>query len=174
MRATASASAPVARASSSGWPILIDVERAAAAVPGLRVGSPGIDGLRRAEMGTWSGTVRLLDVDEDEHAVTYELRGRRTKPAGTAYVLVGARLESRPDGCRVDVELSITAPISVADVTSYARSLTVALAQVLEAEALAQEPALAQPAPGAYRIWPALLGIAAIIWVVRRIRAGAR
>jgi hypothetical protein len=65
------------------WAVLLAVERVASCVPGAAVEALLQDGLyhgaMRVELGPvalrYQGTVRLIDVDEDARAATFEARG---------------------------------------------------------------------------------------------------
>lgn len=174
MTTSASASSPVARPVSSCWSIVLDAKQAAATVPGLHLGSPAVDDLRRAELGEWFGWVRLLDIDEDNREVSYELRARRADTARHASLLIGVRLLEAANGCRVDLEFSGTAPAPCGDVSGHAQSLAVAIAQALESAPAAEQSTLEQPGGWGRWAWPVFLGIATAVWVLWRRKVGVR
>jgi carbon monoxide dehydrogenase subunit G len=97
------------------WSTLLDVERVASCLPGASIEPVGEDGLYRGSMRlkagpvslSYSGTVRLADVDADEHVASFDARARETKGTGTAAATIRNRLEPAGDGTRVVVETDL-------------------------------------------------------------------
>jgi carbon monoxide dehydrogenase subunit G len=97
------------------WDTLLDVERVAACLPGASIEPVGEDGLYRGSMRlkvgpvslTYGGTVRLADVDADEHVASFDARAKETKGTGTAAAMIRNRLEPAGDGTRVVVETDL-------------------------------------------------------------------
>jgi uncharacterized protein len=97
------------------WNTLLDVERVASCLPGASIEPVGEDGLYRGAMRlkagpvslSYSGTVRLADVDTDEHVASFDARARETKGTGTAAATIRNRLEPAGDGTRVVVETDL-------------------------------------------------------------------
>jgi uncharacterized protein len=97
------------------WHTLLDVERVASCLPGASIEPVGEDGLYRGSMRlkvgpislTYGGTVRLADVDVDEHVANFDARARETKGTGTAAAMIRNRLEPAGDGTRVVVETDL-------------------------------------------------------------------
>jgi uncharacterized protein len=97
------------------WNTLLDVERVASCLPGASIEPVGEDGLYRGSMRlkagpvslSYSGTVRLADVDADEHVASFDARARETKGTGTAAATIRNRLEPAGDGTRVVVETDL-------------------------------------------------------------------
>ena len=100
------------------WNTLLDVERVASCLPGATIEPVGEDGLYRGAMRlkagpvsvSYSGTVRLADIDADEHVASFDARARETKGTGTAAAMICNRLEPAGDGTRVvvDTDLNVT------------------------------------------------------------------
>ena len=94
---------------------MLDVERVASCLPGASIEPVGEDGLYRGSMRlkagpvslSYSGTVRLADVDADEHVASFDARARETKGTGTAAATIRNRLEPAGDGTRVVVETDL-------------------------------------------------------------------
>jgi carbon monoxide dehydrogenase subunit G len=97
------------------WNTLLDVERVASCLPGASIEPVGEDGLYRGSIRlkagpvslSYSGTVRLADIDADEHVVSFDARARETKGTGTAAATIRNRLEPAGDGTRVVVETDL-------------------------------------------------------------------
>jgi uncharacterized protein len=97
------------------WNTLLDVERVAACLPGASIEPVGEDGLYRGSIRlkagpvslSYSGTVRLADIDADEHVASFDARARETKGTGTAAATIRNRLEPAGDGTRVVVETDL-------------------------------------------------------------------
>jgi carbon monoxide dehydrogenase subunit G len=97
------------------WDTLLDVERVASCLPGASIEPVGEDGLYRGSMRlkvgpvsmSYSGTVRLADVDADDHVASFDARARETKGTGTAAAVIRNRLEGAGDGTRVVVETDL-------------------------------------------------------------------
>lgn len=97
------------------WNTLLDVERVASCLPGASIEPVGEDGMYRGSMRlkagpvslSYSGTVRLADVDADEHVASFDARARETKGTGTAAATIRNRLEPAGDGTRVVVETDL-------------------------------------------------------------------
>ena len=103
--------APLART----WETLLDVERVAGCLPGASIEPVGEDGMYRGSMRVkvgpvtmaYSGTVRLADVDADQHVASFDARAKETKGAGTAAAVIRNRLEPAGDGTHVVVETDL-------------------------------------------------------------------
>ena len=103
--------APLART----WETLLDVERVAGCLPGASIEPVGQDGMYRGTMRVkvgpvtmaYSGTVRLADVDADQHVASFDARAKETKGAGTAAAIIRNRLEPAGDGTHVVVETDL-------------------------------------------------------------------
>jgi uncharacterized protein len=103
--------APLART----WETLLDVERVAGCLPGASIEPVGEDGMYRGSMRVkvgpvtmaYSGTVRLADVDADQHVASFDARAKETKGAGTAAAIIRNRLEPAGDGTHVVVETDL-------------------------------------------------------------------
>jgi carbon monoxide dehydrogenase subunit G len=97
------------------WQTLLDVERVAGCLPGASIEPVGQDGLFRGAMRlkagpvtmAYSGTVRLADVDEDDHVASFHARAKETKGTGTAAATIRNRLEPTDEGTRVLVETDL-------------------------------------------------------------------
>lgn len=97
------------------WDTLLDVERVASCLPGASIEPVGEDGLYRGAMRlkagpvslSYSGTVRLADVDADEHVASFDARAKESKGTGTAAAMIRNRLEPAGDGTRVVVETDL-------------------------------------------------------------------
>jgi carbon monoxide dehydrogenase subunit G len=100
------------------WPVLLDIPRVAACLPGAELEAPQGDGVYRGRMKvklgpittTYEGTITLRDVDEDAHTASIEVRARELKGQGAATATITNRLERSATGTRVQVEtdLSVT------------------------------------------------------------------
>jgi carbon monoxide dehydrogenase subunit G len=100
------------------WPVLLDIPRVAACLPGAELEAPQGDGIYRGKMkvklgpitATYMGTITLRDVDEDAHTASIEVRARELKGQGAATAMITNRLERSATGTRVHVEtdLSVT------------------------------------------------------------------
>jgi uncharacterized protein len=103
--------APLART----WETLLDVERVAGCLPGASIEPVGQDGMYRGSMRVkvgpvtmaYSGTVRLADVDADQHVASFDARAKETKGSGTAAAVIRNRLEPAGDGTHVVVETDL-------------------------------------------------------------------
>jgi uncharacterized protein len=97
------------------WETLLDVESVAACLPGASIEPVGEDGMYRGSMRVkvgpvtmaYSGTVRLADVDADQHVASFDARAKETKGAGTAAAIIRNRLEPAGDGTHVVVETDL-------------------------------------------------------------------
>jgi uncharacterized protein len=97
------------------WETLLDVERVASCLPGASIEPVGEDGMYRGSMQvkvgpvsvSYSGTVRLADVDADQHVASFAARANETKGTGTATAVIRNRLEPAGDGTRVVVETDL-------------------------------------------------------------------
>jgi uncharacterized protein len=97
------------------WETLLDVERVAGCLPGAAIEPVGEDGMYRGSMKikvgpvstSYSGTVRLADVDADQHVASFDARATETKGAGTAAAVIRNRLEAAGDGTHVVVETDL-------------------------------------------------------------------
>jgi uncharacterized protein len=153
--------APLART----WETLLDVERVAGCLPGASIEPVGEDGMYRGSMRVkvgpvtmaYSGTVRLADVDADQHVASFDARAKETKGAGTAAAVIRNRLEPAGDGTHVVVETDLNVTGRAAQ---FGRGLMEDVASkmladfagrleqlVLEGAPAAQAPA--EPEPGA-------------------------
>ncbi len=56
---------------------------------------------------SYSGTVRLADVDADEHVASFDARAKETKGIGTAAAVIRNRLEPAGEGTHVVVETDL-------------------------------------------------------------------
>lgn len=97
------------------WETLLDVERVASCLPGASIEPVGEDGTYRGSIKmkvgpvnmSYSGTVRLADVDADEHVASFDARAKETKGTGTAAAVIRNRLEPAGDGTKVVVETEL-------------------------------------------------------------------
>jgi carbon monoxide dehydrogenase subunit G len=97
------------------WQTLLDVERVAGCLPGASIEPVGQDGMYRGSMRVrvgpvtmaYSGTVRLADVDADQHVASFDARAKETKGTGTAAAVIRNRLEPAGDGTHVVVETDL-------------------------------------------------------------------
>ena len=97
------------------WQTLLDVERVAGCLPGASIEPVGEDGMYRGSMRikvgpvsmSYSGTVRLADVDADEHVASFDARAKETKGIGTAAAVIRNRLEPAGEGTHVVVETDL-------------------------------------------------------------------
>ena len=97
------------------WETLLNVERVAGCLPGASIEPVGEDGMYRGSMRikvgpvtiAYSGTVRLADVDADQHVASFEARAKETKGAGTAAAVIRNRVEPAGDGTHVVVETDL-------------------------------------------------------------------
>lgn len=97
------------------WATLLDIERVAGCLPGASIEPVGEDGIYRGSMRikvgpvnmSYSGTVRLADVDADQHVASFDARAKETKGSGTAAAVIRNRLEPAGDGTHVIVETDL-------------------------------------------------------------------
>ena len=97
------------------WETLLNVERVAGCLPGASIEPVGEDGMYRGSMRVkvgpvtiaYSGTVRLADVDADQHVASFDARAKETKGAGTAAAVIRNRVEPAGDGTHVVVETDL-------------------------------------------------------------------
>ena len=97
------------------WQTLLDVERVASCLPGATIEPVGEDntyrGVMKLKVGpvsmSYSGTVRLVDVDEDERVASFDARAKETRGTGTAAAVIRNRLEPAGEGTRVRVETEL-------------------------------------------------------------------
>ncbi|MDT0328596.1 SRPBCC family protein [Nocardiopsis lambiniae] len=103
--------APVERS----WEVFTDVESLVPCVPGVRL--VGTDGERhlaeaRIKVGpavvACSGTVRLVEKDEEARRIVVEASGRARRGEGTAEAVVTAALRAHGDDTVVSVETELT------------------------------------------------------------------
>jgi uncharacterized protein len=153
--------APLART----WETLLDVERVAGCLPGASIEPVGQDGMYRGSMRVkvgpvtmaYSGTVRLADVDADQHVASFDARAKETKGAGTAAAVIRNRLEPAGDGTHVVVETDLNVTGRAAQfgrglMEDVASKMLADFAGRLEQLVLAGAPAAqapAEPEPGA-------------------------
>lgn len=153
--------APLART----WETLLDVERVAGCLPGASIEPVGEDGMYRGSMRVkvgpvtmaYSGTVRLADVDADQHVASFDARAKETKGAGTAAAVIRNRLEPAGDGTHVVVETDLNVTGRAAQfgrglMEDVASKMLADFAGRLEQLVLAGAPAAqapAEPEPGA-------------------------
>jgi carbon monoxide dehydrogenase subunit G len=105
----------VAAALDRVWETLLDVERVAGCLPGASIEPVGEDGMYRGSVRikvgpvtmSYSGTVRLGDVDTDEHVASFDARANETKGTGTAAAVIRNRLEPSGDGTHVFIETDL-------------------------------------------------------------------
>jgi len=125
------------------WAALLDVPRVAGALPGATIAAETVDGAHRAATSRYAGSVRLQDVNEDEHAATFYAQGHAADGPGMAAATIGARL-SVGDGVThvvLDAEVWVSGGAVGPDAVAAALA---ALAAGLEREATAL---VAAPAP---------------------------
>jgi uncharacterized protein len=106
--------APVAQT----WRTLLDVPRVARALPGALIDAAPSDGAYRGTMKVklgpvsteYAGTVRLIDVDEDDGLLAFHVQGREIRGQGTATATITARVSAEAGGTRlvVDTDLEVT------------------------------------------------------------------
>jgi carbon monoxide dehydrogenase subunit G len=97
------------------WRTLLDVERVAGCLPGATIEPVAQDGLYRGAVRikagpvtmAYNGTVRLADVDADDHVASFDARAKETKGTGTAAATIRNRLRADGDGTRVTVETDL-------------------------------------------------------------------
>jgi carbon monoxide dehydrogenase subunit G len=97
------------------WETLLDIERVAGCLPGASIEPVGEDGIYRGSMRikvgpvnmSYSGTVRLADVDGDQHVASFDARAKETKGTGTAAAVIRNRLEPAGEGTHVVVETDL-------------------------------------------------------------------
>jgi uncharacterized protein len=97
------------------WETLLDVERVAGCLPGAAIEPAGEDGMYRGSMRikvgpvsmSYSGTVRLADLDAHEHVASFDARAKETRGSGTAAAVIRNRLEPAPEGTHVVVETDL-------------------------------------------------------------------
>jgi len=153
------------------WEALLDVERVAGCLPGASIEPVGEDGMYRGSMRikvgpvtiAYSGTVRLADVDTDQHVASFEARATETKGAGTAAAVIRNRVEPAGDGTHVVVEtdLNVTgraaqfgrglmedvASKMLADFAGRLEQLVLEGASATQATSATEAGARAEPAP---------------------------
>jgi uncharacterized protein len=108
--------APVA----STWRTMMDVERVAGCLPGSQIEPVGEDGTYRGALKlkvgpvtmAYQGTVRLQDIDDGAHTLSYDASAREQRGTGTAAAVIRARLEPESGGSgthvTVETELNVT------------------------------------------------------------------
>jgi uncharacterized protein len=153
------------------WETLLNVERVAGCLPGASIEPVGEDGMYRGSMRikvgpvtiAYSGTVRLADVDTDQHVASFEARATETKGAGTAAAVIRNRVEPAGDGTHVVVEtdLNVTgraaqfgrglmedvASKMLADFAGRLEQLVLEGASATQATSATEAGARAEPAP---------------------------
>jgi uncharacterized protein len=87
------------------WPILLDVERLAPAMPGATVDSVDGDvvkGRIKVKVGpvslTYAGSARFVERDEQARSVTLEASGKETRGSGTASATIRSSLQDEGGG----------------------------------------------------------------------------
>jgi carbon monoxide dehydrogenase subunit G len=97
------------------WPILLDVERIAPAMPGATVDSVDGDvvkGRIKVKVGpvslTYAGTARFIERDEQQHSVTLEASGKETRGSGTASATIRSSLQDEGGQTRVVVHTTLS------------------------------------------------------------------
>jgi carbon monoxide dehydrogenase subunit G len=170
------------------WPVLADVARVAAFLPGAVVEPSVQDGVVYGELRVnvgavslhYRGTLRRVDLDDDARAATFEARGAEAEGPGTAAALIRAELVPNGTGteARVEVRLQATGRLAGVDrgaIDDAAGGLLTRFAERFERAATDVER-LHDPSPAAparRRIAPlagvALIAAAAV--AVRRARA---
>lgn len=167
------------------WPLVLDVERLASCLPGASV-EPSVQnglyyGVLRVKVAAvglrYSGTVRLLDVDEDARTATLEARGGEAGGPGTAAALIRIELAAGGAGtaARVHIELRATGRAALLGRGALEEAAGATLARFAERfERLSADARPSQPAAAQAPISGAEIGAAAAAPVpaslVRRLR----
>ena len=97
------------------WPVLLDVERMAPAMPGATVDSVDGDvvhGRIKVKVGpvslTYAGSARFVERDEQGRSVTLEASGKETRGSGTASATIRSSLQDEGGQTRVTVHTTLS------------------------------------------------------------------
>ncbi len=144
----------VAAPLSQTWRTLLDVPRVARALPGATIDPEPSDGAYRGRMVVklgpvtteYTGTARLMDVDEDEGVVAFHVQAREIRGQGTAAATITARVTPDAGGTRLTVqtELLLTgrqAQFARGIMEAAAGAIVTEFAARLEREILGHPPA---------------------------------
>lgn len=105
----------------AAWPLLIDLERVAPAMPGVKVESAADDGLRatmRVKVGPVTTSYRTLvsfeSVDAGARTAVLKASGRETRGPGTVEALVTAKLaeEAGATAVALTTDLAVTGKVA--------------------------------------------------------------
>ncbi len=192
-------SAPVERA----WDVLCDLEQVIPLMPGAQLtGHEGDDYLGKVKVkvgpvtSEFSGKVRFVEQDPDQHRAVIDAKGKETRGTGNAAATVTARLDEDGDrtSVTVDTDLKIVgklAQFGSGMLQQVSEKLLGQFVESLEAELAAKSaetpatpaPAAAEPEPidllelaggdqlkkyGAVAL--AVLAVLVLIWLLRRRR----
>lgn len=97
------------------WSALLDIERVARCMPGATIEPGAEDGVHRGTMKVrlgpmtvaYQGTVRLAEVDVDDHVCLLDVQAREHRGQGTAAAAITNRLIPEGDATRVVVETDL-------------------------------------------------------------------
>jgi uncharacterized protein len=176
------------------WPVLLDIPRVAACLPGAQLEPPLGDGVYRGRMAvklgpittTYEGTIALQDVDEDAHTASIVVRARELKGQGAATATITNRLEPSATGTRVEVETDLNVTGRPAQLgrglleevagsmlqdfaTRIERELTSAAPERLDPRADVLDLGEAAAGAVAKRYLPATAIIVLVIWLVSAV-----
>jgi len=97
------------------WPILLDVERMAPAMPGATVDSVDgdvVNGRIKVKVGpvslTYAGSARFVERDEQGQSVTLEASGKETRGSGTASAIIRSSLRDEGGQTLVTVHTTLS------------------------------------------------------------------
>src|SRR5260370_1637372 len=97
------------------WPILLDVEQMAPAMPGATVDSVDGDvvtGRIKVKVGpvslTYAGSAGVVERDEQARSVTLEASGKETRGSGTASATIRSSLQDEGGQTRVTVHTTLS------------------------------------------------------------------
>jgi carbon monoxide dehydrogenase subunit G len=97
------------------WATIVDVQRTANCLPGASVEATDEAGVfagrMRVKLGAviteYSGTARVLEIDEDSRTISFDVEGREMRGHGTAAATITNQLTEDGQGTRVTVETDL-------------------------------------------------------------------
>ena len=97
------------------WATIVDVQRTANCLPGASVEATDEAGVfagrMRVKLGAviteYSGTARVLEIDEDSRTISFDVEGRELRGHGTAAATITNQLTEDGQGTRVTVETDL-------------------------------------------------------------------
>jgi carbon monoxide dehydrogenase subunit G len=145
------------------WPILLDVARIAACVPGARLTGKVDDRTWKGEIDvrlgpvalTFGGTVRFEEIDDAARTARIKAAGTDARGRGGANAIAAFRLEAIPSGTLVKIRTDLTLSGAVGQygrgagmIEAVAGQLTKQFAQALRAQIAAEPISAPKPVGG--------------------------